>query len=80
MDNNSNWRDDPSLRSIIEYKRHFAFRRVICHDGTKVWLKFYYAKYKNWGTDWDFEYGLHTDFIENITEEEYVVRKLSESL
>lgn len=82
-----NWRNDPGLSCIIEYKKRFAFFPVKCADGTKVWFRHYYKKYELWshnhagsGSKYrDSDY-LHTDFIENITEPEYIVRKLSETL
>lgn len=75
------WRNDPHLDSHIEYNKKWAFWPVPCSDGIKVWGEYYYRKLKVWGfTDHnDFVYG-HTDFIENITEAEYIVRKLAENL
>jgi len=76
------WRDE--LSHTTHYKKVFAVRSVICSDGTKVWLKNYYKKYRIWGhmpadsfSKRDYS---HTDFVENITEAEYIVRKLAESL
>jgi len=77
-----NWRNDSSLKKNIVYKRRFALLRpILCEDGTKVWLRYYYKRYIVWTTDLfdDDEYS-HTDFFGNISEEEYVVRKLSEKL
>lgn len=80
-----NWRNDPGLSSRINYERSFALWPVKCCDGTKVWFKFYYKKYELWshgGTSKVFrddEY-LHTDFIEDVSEAEYIVRKLAENL
>jgi len=79
-----NWRNDPGLVSKPDYRKRFALRPVMCSDGTKVWMKFYYKKYELWSHGdnvpyHDEEY-LHTDFIENITEAEYIVRKLAETL
>ena len=81
-DDSNNWRHDSSLKRTIVYKRRFAFLRpILCQDGTKIWMKFYYKRYAVWSTDLfqDDEYS-HTDFLGNISEEEYVVRKLSEKL
>lgn len=80
----SNWRNDPGLTSKPEYKKKFALRPVMCADGTKVWLRPYYKKYEHWShghnaSHYDEGY-LHTDFIENITEAEYIFRKLAETL
>ena len=79
-----NWRDDPGLESHSYYEKRFAITPVISHDGQKIWFKKYYKKYKSWSHT---RSGLplmiatfHRDFVENITEEEYIVRKLSESL
>ncbi len=82
----NDWRDDPGLKSHTEYKKRFAYFPVKCSDGTSVWFKKYYSKYKSWGMSHGVdlfegdEYYLHTDFIEHITEAEYIVRKLSENL
>lgn len=80
------WRDDPGLSSHTFYKRKWAITPVLCSSGEKVLFKHYYSKYKMWGRMdssyskyIDGNYG-HTDFIENITEAEYIVRKLAENL
>jgi len=85
----NNWRNDPGLHSVTEYKRKFAIRPITCSDNIQVWFKFYYKKYEHWGhsnipfnrnfNTLDESY-IHTDFIENISEAEYIVRKLSENL
>jgi hypothetical protein len=80
-----NWRNDPGLISKSEYRKKFALRPVMCSDNTKVWMKSYYKKYDLWShgdtsmSRYDEGY-LHTDFIENITEEEFIIRKLAETL
>lgn len=74
----TNWRDDPGLECREVYKRKFAIFPVKCTTDT-VWLKRYYKLFKHWGHRHkyiDKGYG-HIDFIENITEEEYICRKLS---
>lgn len=76
------WRNDPNMISKSFYKKKFALFPVKCFDGEKVWLKNYYKKYTLWGLDnnWrDFEgfYG-HTEFVENISEAEYIVRRLKD--
>jgi hypothetical protein len=83
--NPPNWRNDPGLTSKSEYRKRFAFLRpVMCSDGTKVWMKSYYKKYDLWSHGDNVSYYdegyLHTDFIENITEQEYIIRKLAETL
>lgn len=80
-----NWRNDPGLDSEIIYKKRFALFPVICTGDVKVWFKIYYKKYAIWGHkngkifNNDDEYR-HVDFIENITEEDYLVRKLAKTL
>lgn len=78
-----NWRNDPGLVSKPEYRKKFALRPVICSDGTKVWLEYYYKKYELWSHGDDAPYYddgyLHTDFIENITEAEFIIRRLTEN-
>ena len=79
-----NWRDDFIATSV--YKKRFAIIPTKCSDGNKVWLKPYYSKYDVWSTshshiglDVEGEYN-HTDFIERITEAEYIVRRLTEGI
>ena len=79
-----NWRDDPALSNIVVYKKKLALRPVICSNGEKVWFKYYYSKYRIWSHKGindicDNDYS-HIDFIENIIEAEYIVRKLAENL
>jgi hypothetical protein len=74
------WRDDPGLTCKVFYKRKFALLPVSCSDESKVHLRFYYKKYNMWNTDhYASEYS-HTDFVENITEADYMIRKLAETL
>lgn len=75
-----NWRDDPGMFSTTSYKKKFALLPVLCHDGSKVQFEFYYKKYQSWSTKHYAEDHAHIDFIENITEAEYMVRKLAETL
>jgi len=79
-----NWRSDPGLSSVSLYKKRFALIPVKCSSGESVLFKSYYKKFLIW-THGDTanlveENYLHTDFIENITESEYIVRKLAETL
>jgi hypothetical protein len=75
----SDWRDE--LTSFFRYKKRFALFPVTCSDGTEVWLKNYYKKYELWNSDYSpGEECNHRDFIENISEAEYVVRKLADNL
>ena len=76
------WRD--GLESIPVYKRKFAYLPIVTSADDRVWMKFYYKKYVSYHTNYgaslqvfDDDYQ-HTDFVENISEEEFVVRKLSE--
>jgi hypothetical protein len=75
------WRDDSSLTCTSIYKRRFALFPVHVTDG-KVWMKFYYKKYNIWGYKFgDGQYGLaHPELSEKISEDEYIVRKLAETL
>ena len=77
MSFNGTHRIHPKLKTHIAYRRRFAFWPTKC-SGRWVWLKYYMEKYKQWihGTLMfnDIEH------IENITEADYIVRKLSESL
>ena len=84
MANQSNWRDDPALSCITVYKRRFAILPTLC-EGTRIIFRFYYKHYNIWSHGqngsskvFDDEQGLHTDFIGNITEETYIIRKLTE--
>ncbi len=77
------WRD--GLNSFPTYKKKFAFMPTILFDGERVWMKNYYKKYLTYHTNHGaslkmFDEYSHTDFIENISEETFVVRKLSENL
>jgi len=75
-----NWRNDSGLESTVFYKRKFALTHTMCADGSSVWLTHYYKKYQVWSYKGDVDIdglSLHTDFVENISEEEYIVRKLS---
>jgi hypothetical protein len=80
------WRDDHGLIRRTIYKKSFAIFPVICAKNQRIWLKTYYKKYITWSHsrvtkvfyDED-DYG-HTDFIENVSEGEFLVRKLSETL
>ena len=84
MNPEDTWRNDAGLIGTPVYKRKFALVKRICSDGSTVWMKPYYKKFITWSHGdspvyYDQEYG-HTDFIENVTEAEYLVRKLSDNL
>lgn len=78
----NNWREDAGMSSKIEYAKKFAILPIVCQDGTKIWMKPYYRVYQRWGKFIaafnDESYGIHTDRLGNITEAEYIVRKLTE--
>lgn len=85
MPNNyTNWRYDHGMESRPVYKKRFALWRKVCADGSVVWLKPYYKKYLIWSTStgaasYDKDY-YHKEFIEDVSEAEYIVRKLAENL
>lgn len=82
-----NWRNDPGLVSTIFYKKRYAFLPKVV-NGKRIWLKNYYTKYIGWGTkvfrknvaNDPENYHLHIDTCESITEEDYIIVKLSEGI
>lgn len=83
------WRNDPGLIFETEYKKKFAWLPVRCNnEEKKIWWKTYYQSFMNWGHSYStaksqdgmFMSKYHQDFLGNITEEEYLVRKLSDTL
>lgn len=55
---------------------------VTLFDGSRVWFDTYYKKYSRWHSSYpsdDHREG-HIDFVENVPEDVYLVRKLSETL
>jgi hypothetical protein len=79
-----NWRSDSGLTAVSLYRKRFALFPVKCSGGESVTFKFYYKKYTIWthGNPSNLieDTYRHTDFIENITEAEYIIRKLAETL
>lgn len=74
----TNWREDPGMESVNVYQRRFAFRKTTCSGGEIVRFCFYYKMYCVWSHgDMSDDYQ-HIDFVENITEAEYIVRRLIE--
>lgn len=77
------WRDDSSLSSTTTYKKKFALFPVMTSGG-RVWLKFYFKKYVTWHHKFGkYNHGGdkgHTELVELISEEDYIVRKLAETL
>lgn len=84
MTHKDNWRNEPGLESTHRYEKKFAYLPVKCSDGRKIWLNNYYKHTCVWtvGKPAEFEeqYYQHTDFIGNISEAEYIIRKLAETL
>lgn len=83
------WRDDPGLIFETEYKKKFAWWPVHClKEEKRIWLRPYYSYYMNWGHSYGnhpgkkglYESWYHQDFIGNLTEQEYLVRKLADTL
>lgn len=78
------WRDDTGLVSTNTYSRKFAILPKKCLDGSIVWLSYYYKFVRVWSnripTDFEDQYYSHPDFVGNISEEDYIVRKLAETL
>ena len=72
-----------TLDSYILYKKRFAFVPKTCTDGTKVWFKPYYTKYRMWGEKLNpggskkYNYG-PVDTIEHLPEDTYLIRRLTE--
>lgn len=77
-----NWRDDDGLVHRLSFKKRFALRPVICSGGEKIWLKNYYSVYRVWSSGLYEEPGsyAHSDYLEDITEADYIVRKLADNL
>lgn len=84
MTKKADWRDEPGLVSTNKYSRKFAYTPIKCSDGQDVWFKYYYKHYRVWTchpvSSFDEQYYSHEDFIGNVSEEEYIVRKLAETL
>jgi len=81
MSTENSWRLEAGLVRDVRYEKRFAIFPRICADGTKVWMKNYFNKFEVWNHPAAGEQTLgHTDYIESITEEEYIVRKLAETL
>lgn len=70
-----NWRDELECRPF--YKKKFALLPITTKNGEKIWLKYYFKKF-NLYHHRNNTLHCHTDFVESISEEEMVVRKLSE--
>jgi len=76
----TDWRNESGLDVTSFYKKKFSFFRTTCSDGEIVLFKIYYKKYNNWNSSFrDYNNG-HVDFVENITEAEYLTRKLADNL
>jgi hypothetical protein len=75
------WRTEAGLIARTRYKKHFAFLPVTCVDNSVTWLKPYYKKYTVWldPTPTGLEYD-SKKYIETVTESEFIIRKLSDTL
>jgi hypothetical protein len=80
------WRHEPGMAFKSFYKKRFAFYPIDLSNGDHIFWEAYYSKYTTWDSDYTFSavesndgYG-HTDLVENISEAEYIVRKLAENL
>jgi hypothetical protein len=74
-----NWREDSRIGCKIVYKKRFAFIPTVLYDGSRVWFDRYYKKYAMWYAEFNPKQ-YHTDFVENVPEDVYLIRKLSETL
>lgn len=77
MNSKETWRDDPGMTSVVIYRKKYAFFPIQCSDGKKIWLNSYYKMYLDWTDSHSRGEYSHIEFIENISEHEYLVRKLS---
>lgn len=82
MEEVEGWRAE--LVSTPVYKQKYAWLPQLTISGEIIWLTRYYRVYKIWDTehthvDITVIHG-HRDVVGNITEADYIVRKLSESL
>ena len=84
MTKKADWRDEPGLVSTNKYSRKFAYTPIKCSDGQTVWFSYCYKHIRTWTcgmpTTFEDQYYSHDDFIGYISEEEYIVRKLAETL
>lgn len=86
-----NWRKDAGLVCTPVYHHRFAFLPTKCENGLTVFFEWYYRKFNVWEYDRnsphrrsDKESDIPTyqsvEFVENVTKEEYLIRKLSGNL
>lgn len=76
----ADWRDESGIERTSKYKKRYALFPMVLTNGEKIWLGWYYKKYYLWlSSHVGDEYG-HVDFVESISEQEYMLRKLAESL
>jgi hypothetical protein len=66
------------MQSRTTYKQKFALIPVTVESNNRIWLKNYYTVYKHYGHGSISNGHSHRDRIENISEQEYVVRKLTD--
>ncbi len=87
------WRDDHGMEKFITYKKKFAWRPIKTLDDEKLWWVVYYVVYENWtasylsGSPSSSKSGYipeytstHHQKLGYISEADYLVRKLAESL
>ncbi len=86
-----NWRNDHGIEKFITYKKKFAWRPIETLENEKLWWVTYYVVYENWTASYlakthqangDIaEYtSIHRSRLGYISEADYLVRKLTESL
>jgi subtilase family serine protease len=85
------WRDEQGITKFVTYKKKFAWRPILTIENEKLWWVNYYVVYNNWtSTLYSHspmanghipEYtNTHSSKAGLISEADYLVRKLAESL
>jgi hypothetical protein len=76
------WKSIANLHPHFHYRKKFAILPVKDNAGNTLWLKKFYKKYLFWShnpetydADNDF-----IEFIENVPDEVYMIRKLADTL
>jgi hypothetical protein len=74
------WYDDPSCVINYEYKRKYSYWPIKL-DNKIIVFRYYYKKYLLVSYDRAFhDYDHHCAYVESITENEYICRKLAGNL
>ncbi len=70
------------MTKSVKYRKKFAFLPVYTKFGERIWFRIFYKKYEIIQDMYTDEDGFlhHVDFIENITESDYLVLKLADNL